>query len=82
MRYFVYMLRCISSARKEHIRFTSNLKKRLKDHNSNKGAKYTRGNRWIIIYKKSFSSKSEAMSYEYSLKHDKKERLRIYNYNK
>ncbi len=83
MRYFVYMLRCISSAKKRtYIGFTSNLKKRLKDHNSNKGAKYTRGNRWIIIYKKSFSSKSEAMSYEYSLKHDKKERLRIYNYNK
>tara|TARA_Y100000816_G_C25979457_1_gene511325 strand:- start:673 stop:906 length:234 start_codon:yes stop_codon:yes gene_type:complete len=77
------MLRCISSAKKRtYIGFTSNLKKRLKDHNSNKGAKYTRGNRWIIIYKKSFSSKSEAMSYEYSLKHDKKERLRIYNYNK
>ena len=83
MRYFVYMLRCISSAKKRtYIGFTSNLKKRLKDHNSNKGAKYTRGNRWIIIYKKSFSSKSEAMSYEYLLKHDKKERLRIYNYNK
>ena len=77
------MLRCISSAKKRtYIGFTSNLKKRLKDHNSNKGAKYTRGNRWIIIYKKSFSSKSEAMSYEYLLKHDKKERLRIYNYNK
>ena len=77
------MLRCISSAKKRtYIGFTSNLKKRLKDHNSNKGAKYTRGNRWIIIYKKSFSSKSEAMSYEYSLKRDKKERLRIYNFNK
>ena len=83
MRYFVYMLRCISSVKKRtYIGFTSNLKKRLKDHNSNKGAKYTRGNRWIIIYKKSFSSKSEAMSYEYSLKRDKKERLRIYNFNK
>ena len=77
------MLRCISSVKKKtYIGFTSNLKKRLKDHNSNKGAKYTRGNRWIIIYKKSFSSKSEAMSYEYSLKRDKKERLRIYNFNK
>ena len=77
------MLRCISSVKKRtYIGFTSNLKKRLKDHNSNKGAKYTRGNRWIIIYKKSFSSKSEAMSYEYSLKRDKKERLRIYNFNK
>ena len=67
---------------KRYVGYTNKVVERLKKHNSNKGAKYTRGNRWIIIYKKSFSSKSEAMSYEYSLKRDKKERLRIYNFNK
>ena len=80
MTYFVYMLICISSAKKRtYVGFTKNLKKRIKDHNSNKGAKYTKGNKWKIIYKKKFMNKSKAMSYEYFLKHDKKERLKIYN---
>ena len=55
-----------------------NIKNRLKNHNSNKGAKFTRGNKWIIIYKKKFLSKSEAMSYEYILKNDRNKRLKIY----
>ena len=80
MTYFVYMLICISSVKKRtYVGFTKNLKKRIKDHNSNKGAKYTRGNKWKIIYKKKFINKSKAMSYEYFLKHDKKQRLKIYN---
>ena len=79
MAYFVYMLRCISTVKKRtYVGYTNDLKNRLENHNSNKGAKYTKGNKWKIIYKKKFLSKSEAMSYEYLLKHDKKERLKIY----
>ena len=48
------------------------LLKRLKKHNSNKGAKSTKGYKWIVIYKKKFINKNEALSYEYSLKKDKK----------
>ena len=55
------------------------LRLRLDKHNTNKGAKSTKGYKWIIIYKKKFSSKTEAMSYEYKLKNDKKKRLEIYN---
>ena len=74
------MLLCISSVQKRtYVGFTNNLKNRLKNHNSNKGAKYTKGNKWKIIYKKNFLSKKKAMSYEYILKHDRKERLKIYN---
>ncbi len=80
MSYFVYMLKCISSAKKRtYVGFTNNLINRLKNHNNNKGAKYTKGNKWKVIYKKKFLSKSKAMSYEYILKHDKKERIKIYN---
>ena len=80
MTYFVYMLKCVSSDKKRtYVGFTNNLKNRLKNHNSNKGAKYTKGNKWEIIYKKQFLSKSKAMSYEYILKHDRKKRLNIYN---
>ena len=74
------MLVCISSVKKRtYVGYTNNLKNRLKNHNSNKGAKYTKGNKWKIIYKKNFLSKKKAISYEYILKHDRKERLKIYN---
>ena len=80
MSYCVYMLVCISSVKKRtYVGYTNNLKNRLKNHNSNKGAKYTKGNKWKIIYKKKFLTKKKAMSYEYILKHDRKERLKIYN---
>ena len=73
------MLKCISAVKKRtYVGYTNDLKNRLKNHNSNKGAKFTRGNKWIIIYKKKFLSKSEAMSYEYILKNDRNKRLKIY----
>ena len=75
MAYYVYMLKSISSVRKKtYVGFTNNLKNRLKKHNSNKGAKSTKGYLWIIIYRRYFKIKNEAMSYEYKLKNDKKKR--------
>ena len=74
------MLRCISSKKKmTYVGYTKNLINRLYLHNSNKGAKYTKGNIWKIIYRKRFISKSNAMKYEYKLKKDIKKRLKIYN---
>ena len=80
MSHCVYMLVCTSSVKKRtYVGYTNNLKNRLKNHNSNKGAKYTKGNKWKIIYKRKFLSKKKAMSYEYILKHDRNKRLKIYN---
>ena len=80
MTYFVYMVKCVSSAKKRtYVGYTKNLKERLNKHNSNKGAKFTRGNKWKLIFKKKFLSKTKAMSYEYHLKKDRKKRLEIYN---
>ena len=74
------MLNCISSVKKRtYVGYTKDLKNRLIKHNSNNGAKYTKGNKWKVIYKKKFLSKTKAMSYEYILKHDRKKRLSIYN---
>ena len=78
MHYFVYMLRNTSSIyKKTYVGYTVNLKERLNKHNNNKGAKSTKGFKWVIIYKKKFYSKSEAMSYEYKLKKDRSKRLII-----
>ena len=74
------MLRSVTSKKsRTYVGYTKDLNNRLKQHNSNKGAKYTKSNNWVIIYKKKFLSKSKAMSYEYKLKHDRKERILIYN---
>ena len=58
-----------------YVGYTINLEKRLLLHNSSKGAKFTRGKKWTIIYSKKFSSKISAMKYEYKLKKDYKKRL-------
>jgi putative endonuclease len=64
---------------KTYVGFTNNLKERLKKHNSNKGAKSTKGYKWIIIYKKRFINKNDALSYEYALKKNRKKRAFLLN---
>ena len=78
MSYYVYMLRNITNNKKKtYVGDTNNLKKRVIKHNSNKGAKSTKGYKWELIFKKKFLSKSKAMSYEYKLKKDRKKRSSI-----
>ena len=78
MFYYTYMLKCISTGvNKSYVGYTNNLKLRLEKHNSNKGARSTKGYKWILIYNKEFKSKNEAMSYEYKLKNDKTLRKKI-----
>ncbi len=73
------MLKCVSSVKKRtYVGYTKDLRSRINKHNLGKGAKYTKGNKWKLIYKKKFLSKNKAMSYEYYLKKNKKERLKIY----
>ena len=60
-----------------YVGYTKNLKRRLILHNSSKGAKFTKGNKWYLIYKKSYSSKSIAMREEYKLKKNYKFRSNI-----
>lgn len=80
MPFYVYMLTCTSCINKKtYVGYTNNLEKRLKLHNDSKGAKFTKGNSWKIIFRKRFISKSKAMSYEYKLKNNKNKRLNIYN---
>ena len=57
--------------------YTKNLKKRLKLHNTSKGAKFTKGNIWHLIYKKVYTNKSKAMKEEYYLKKNYKKRNEI-----
>ena len=76
MTYYVYMLKSINNNKpnKSYVGYTSNLSERINKHNNNKGAKSTRGYKWVLIYKRYFKDKSKAMSYEYKLKKDRKKR--------
>jgi len=67
------------SISKTYVGYTNNILLRLKKHNSNKGAKSTKGYTWLLIYSKKFITKSAAMSYEYKLKKDRNKRKEILN---
>ena len=84
MVYYVYLIKTTDDyPSKTYVGYTNNLNKRLVKHNSNLGAKSTKGYKWEFIYKKKFYSKSKALSFEYKLKKDRKERLRLlYEYKK
>ena len=62
-----------------YVGYTNNLKKRLDLHNSGKGAKFTRGKKWTLIYKEMHKSKSKAISREYYIKNNRKLRNKIKN---
>ena len=75
MNFFVYLLICISKNKPiSYVGYTSDLKKRLRLHNTSKGAKFTKGRKWTLIYKRCYKSKSIAMKKEYLLKKDYKKR--------
>ena len=60
-----------------YVGYTNDIKNRLLLHNTSKGAKFTKGNKWFLIYKKSYSSKIIAMKEEYKLKKNYKLRSKI-----
>ena len=80
MSFFVYMLISNHSNKVySYVGYTNNIKKRLLDHNKSKGAKYTKGRFWSIIYIKKYQTKSKAMKEEYILKKNRYLRKKIIN---
>ena len=84
MAYFVYMILTNHMNKKiSYVGYTNNLEKRLKSHNSSKGAKFTKGKIWRLIYFKKYNDRKIAMREEYKLKKNFKLRNKIKNsYNK
>ena len=74
-KFYVYLIANFNNKKIiTYVGWTNNLKKRLQLHNSGKGAKFTRGRKWILIFKKKLLSKKKAMQFEYKLKKDRKAR--------
>ena len=79
MSFYVYMLKLISKKSITYVGYTKDIKKRISLHNSGKGAKFTRGRKWKLIYKEKFTSKNKAISREYYIKKNRKLRNEIKN---
>ena len=80
MVYYVYLIKTLEGyTNKSYVGYTNNLSRRIRKHNNNLGAKSTKGYKWEIVYIKRFNLKNKALSYEYKLKKDRNERLRLIN---
>ncbi len=81
MVYYVYMLKSLGKKSVTYVGYTNNLIKRINLHNKSKGAKFTRGRKWKLIYKEKLNSKKEAISREYYIKNNRTLRNKIKNEN-
>ena len=80
MTYFVYLIGNYKNSRLiTYVGYTNNLKKRLGLHNRGKGAKFTRGKSWKLLYSEKCKTKREAILREYYIKKNRKFRDSIKN---
>ena len=77
MSYFVYMLKSKNSKPVTYVGYTNNIKKRITLHNAGKGAKFTKGRKWKLIYKEKIKTKNEAISREYYIKNNRSLRKKL-----
>ena len=82
MIYYVYMLKSKGVKPVTYVGYTNNLSNRIKLHNSGKGAKFTRGRKWRLIYKEKLTSKNKAISREYYIKKNRSFRKKLIEKNR
>lgn len=73
MTCFVYVIASERSGNfRTYVGWTTDLDRRLDQHNKGTGAKSTRGRQWILLYAERHDTRNEAMSREWHLKRDRK----------
>ena len=78
VKYYVYVIGSYKKSKlTTYVGYTKNLKERINLHNRGKGAKFTRGRKWKMIYKEKYLTKNEAISREYYIKKNRKFRNSI-----
>ena len=78
MAYYIYLIFSTNRTKNvSYVGYTNNLKKRLFSHNNGKGAKFTKGSKWKLLYSKKFDNRKTAMKEEYKLKNNRNLRNRI-----
>lgn len=64
---YTYIVKCRDGSL--YTGWTTDLERRIKEHNSGKGAKYTKSRRPVTLaYYETFDTKEEAMKREYAIK--------------
>ena len=78
MTYFVYLIGCYKGSKlTTYVGYTNNLKKRIDLHNEGKGAKFTKGRFWKIMYYERYKTRKEAILREIHIKKNRKLRNSI-----
>ena len=78
MSFFVYMILSKQNDKWiSYVGYTNNIENRISLHNSSRGAKFTKGKKWQLIYFKKYHNKVDAMKNEYKLKKNYKLRSKI-----
>ena len=73
MACFVYILGADGKGGyRTYVGWTTDLDARLATHNAGKGARSTRGRRWVLLYAERYRTRAEAMSREWHLKRDRR----------
>jgi putative endonuclease len=76
--FFVYVMGSRRKGdRRTYVGWTTDRERRLRQHNAGAGAKSTRGRKWILLYSERCKTRSEAMSREWYIKHDRKFRTML-----
>jgi putative endonuclease len=55
-----------------YVGWTTDVERRLEQHNTGRGAKSTRGRQWTLLHFEACKTREEAMSREWHLKRDRK----------
>jgi len=75
---FVYVIGAMSAkGMLTYVGWTTDLDRRLAQHNAGKGAKFTRGRTWTLLYAERCDSAVEAMRREWRLKRDRPFRAQL-----
>ena len=83
MTYFVYLIGSYKNTKlTTYVGYTNNLTKRIKLHNTSKGAKFTRGRSWKLMYHEKFKTKKAAFLRECYIKKNRKFRNLIKKFSK
>lgn len=78
MTCFVYILGCEArNGWRTYVGWTTDLDRRLGEHNAGTGARLTRGNAWFLLYAERHAARGEAMSREWRLKRDRRFRKNL-----
>jgi putative endonuclease len=71
--FFAYVLASRrKSDRRRYVGWTTDLKRRFRQHNAGLGAKATRDRKWFLLYSECRKTGNEAMRQEWHLKRDRK----------